>query len=415
VRRSGLWLGGFVLALPMVATAPGGATALTAETAAIQASGDRPATLLAQAINLDGLKQLSRPDPGAECDRLAASDFDKDRPPLVPGVPIARLAAQADAAIAACRAAVADAAAPVRYQFELARALQASGQGAEAAAWYRKAVDAGNLLAMNNLAVFYESGAGGLPLDQAEATRLLEKAATGGLAIAMAGLGQRYELGLGAAMSYDLAQSWYEKSAAAGYVPAMTRLGWLLISRNGVSPDYQQARSWFEKAAAAGDAPAMVSLGDYYLQGINMDRDYAQARAWYEKGAAGGQPVGMRRLALMYLSGDGGPQDDKAAATWLQRAVANGDPTSSYYLGMLSLSGRGVPNRVDRRHHFSPRRADGARQLHRGAIPRPFGRLPGRGPQGRPGFPGQERGAQAAAHGRRFRRQHQGGAGRVGP
>jgi len=310
------------------------------------ASGDGT-IVLAQAINLDGLKQLSRPDPGAECDRLAASDQDRERPALVPGVPIARLAAQADAAITACRAAVADPAAPARYQYELGRALQAAGQQTEAAGWYRKAADAGNILAMNNLAVFYENGGGGFPPDQAEATRLLEKAAAGGLAISMYSLGRRNEFGSGVPMDYALARSWYEKSAAGGFAPGMTSLGWLLVSGNLGAPDFASARGWFEKAATAGEANAMVSLGDYYLQGINMERDYAQARSWYAKAADAGQPVGMRRLGLMYLDGYGGPQDDAVAASWLQRAVAAGDASSSYYLGTLSLSGHGMPKRLD--------------------------------------------------------------------
>jgi Sel1 repeat len=49
----------------------------------------------------------------------------------------------------------------------------------EAAKWYRKAVDAGDVGAMNNLGVMYRKGQG-VPQDEAEAMRLFQKAADAG-------------------------------------------------------------------------------------------------------------------------------------------------------------------------------------------------------------------------------------------
>jgi len=46
-----------------------------------------------------------------------------------------------------------------------------------AVGWYRKAAEAGSALAMSNLGVMYQNGAGGLPKDIDEARRWHKKAA----------------------------------------------------------------------------------------------------------------------------------------------------------------------------------------------------------------------------------------------
>jgi Tetratricopeptide repeat len=62
----------------------------------------------------------------AECDRLAASDVDPDRPKSIPGVPSGQI--NAAAALPACMAATRVAPTNPRVLFQLGRAYQAAGQ-----------------------------------------------------------------------------------------------------------------------------------------------------------------------------------------------------------------------------------------------------------------------------------------------
>src|ERR1700730_13675219 len=63
-------------------------------------------------------------DPQGECDRLAANPSDRRKPPSVPGVPYDSLMNQAKQAIAACTVAVQQSPTELRYQYQLARAME---------------------------------------------------------------------------------------------------------------------------------------------------------------------------------------------------------------------------------------------------------------------------------------------------
>jgi tetratricopeptide (TPR) repeat protein len=108
-----------------------------------------------------------------ECDRLAASDIDPERPLSVPGVLVSALGAPA---ATACQAAVQIAPDNRRLLFQLGRAYDALKDYEKARAQYIRADALGHLIAANNLGILYDRGAGG-PHDPAQARRLSEGAA----------------------------------------------------------------------------------------------------------------------------------------------------------------------------------------------------------------------------------------------
>ena len=193
----------------------------------------------------------------AECDRLAASEFDRDRPASVNGVPIAAL--DAGAAVPACEAAVKVAPDNRRIIYQLGRAYFVAKDYLQARVKYQRAVELGSAVAANNLAVLFDQGLGG-PKDSSEARQLFEKAAAGDVYLAMYGLGSIYEEGRGVPQDLAQARRWYERAAAAGSAPAMTKLGMFYEKGLAVETDYDEARRWFEKAAALGDVEAINRL-----------------------------------------------------------------------------------------------------------------------------------------------------------
>ena len=59
---------------------------------------------------------------------------------------------------------------------------------------------------------------------------------------------------------YTRARQWYEKAAAGGSAGAMNGLGAIYENGLGMPKDYTQARRWYERAAEGGSEGAKKSL-----------------------------------------------------------------------------------------------------------------------------------------------------------
>jgi tetratricopeptide (TPR) repeat protein len=203
----------------------------------------------------------------AGCDRLAASDLDPQRPPSVPGVPVAAM--QVRAAIAACAAAVQATPDDRRMLFQLGRAHAAAREYDQARALYLRADALGHGLAANNLGAIYNEALG-VARDDALARRFYEKAANAGIPLAMANLGFMQQRGNGGPQDYAAARGWLEKAAAAGLPRAAWGLALMHLNGLGVPKDAAEARRWYERAAEGGYAAAMRDLGFLYERGIGV-------------------------------------------------------------------------------------------------------------------------------------------------
>jgi hypothetical protein len=89
-------------------------------------------------------------NPQGDCDRLAANPSDRRKPPSVPGVPYDSLMNQAKQAIAACTVAVQQSPTELRYQYQMARAMEAEAPE-KALEIHRKLVGQGYPVAYDNL------------------------------------------------------------------------------------------------------------------------------------------------------------------------------------------------------------------------------------------------------------------------
>jgi TPR repeat protein len=277
----------------------------------------------------------------AECDRLAASPYDRTLPAGFAGVEADKI--DAAQAIPACRAAIAASPDDVRVTFELARALgKAGGADAEAFALYRQAAEADNAVAMNNLGNMYLHGAG-VAKDEVEATKWFRRAADAGVAVGMSNLGRMYESGVGVPKDLKEAARWYQKAADAGYPDGMTNLAVMYQNGSGVSKDPAEAARWFRKAADAGDPRGMNYLGVIYESGNGAPKDDAEAARWYRKAAEAGFAVAKTNLGLEYENGRGVAKDPAEAARWFRLAAEAGDYRGMVKLGLDYQNGSGVP------------------------------------------------------------------------
>jgi TPR repeat protein len=289
---------------------------------------------------LDTQVQQMTAIPVVQCDRLAGSDLDPEKPASIPGVPVSALNPRL--AVPACEAAVKTAPADARMIFQLGRAYVAAKEYGKARELYEQAGALGHALATNNLGALYEDG-WGVERDLTQARRLFRKAADAGIPLAISNSGRMAENGQGGPQDYAEARHWYEKAAAAGIGRAADRLGMLYDKGLGVPQDVAQARRWYEAAAKLGYDGGMLNLGFLYERGEGVPVDYAKAREWYEKAAAAGNGLAMSNIGVLYARGWGVPQDYTKARRWYERSAAAGNAGGMWNLGMIYHFGRGVP------------------------------------------------------------------------
>jgi tetratricopeptide (TPR) repeat protein len=202
----------------------------------------------------DGVKS---PDIDA-CDRAAAAPADREKPPEVPGVTYTSV--DASAAIRACRRAVEVQGAPRRVFFQLARAMNRSGNLADAVSFYQKAVELGHPGAMHDMAGLMRNGGRGIKRDPGLAMALYEKAAATGLTESLVQLGAMYSDGKSGRQDYRKAIEYYQRAAEAKTPGAFTNLGVLYYAGRGVPRDSRKACEYWREGAGLGDDMAAKNL-----------------------------------------------------------------------------------------------------------------------------------------------------------
>jgi TPR repeat protein len=125
----------------------------------------------------------------------------------------------------------------------------------------------------------------------AEALRLMTRAADAGFVTAMVGLAEMHELGR-AGLKVDLMQAvlWSRRAAEAGSVDAQVAVGTAHYLGRGAAKDLALAARWFRRAAQGGDVGAMFLIASLYESGEGVERDLAEARYWYNSAARNGEP-----------------------------------------------------------------------------------------------------------------------------
>lgn len=192
------------------------------------------------------------------CDRAAAAAADSEKPANVPGVTFTAI--DAGAAIRACRKAVDTAGAPRRAFFQLGRAIQKSGNSADAVTYLRKAVELGHAGAMHDLAGIMRRGTGGVKRDPGLAMALYERAAGTGLSESLVQLGAMYAEGSGVRRDYARARDYYQRAIAAKTPGAYTNMGVLYANGQGVPRDRNKACEYWREGSALGDDAAAKNL-----------------------------------------------------------------------------------------------------------------------------------------------------------
>ncbi|MBR9651289.1 tetratricopeptide repeat protein [Thalassovita aquimarina] len=175
-----------------------------------------------------------------DCDRIAATPLDPDRPDPDLGVPYAQL--NPPVVIAECNADIAQWPDTARFYAQIARGYHKAGRYADA---------------YNAAMIGAEMGSGQ----------------------AMAIVGALYRSGQHVAKSPAEALRWLEKAGFAGNIVAMHFAASMHLNAEGVPYNARAAAEWYQAAADHGNGEAMANLGVLYDngQGVAYDSDEAAA------------------------------------------------------------------------------------------------------------------------------------------
>jgi len=191
----------------------------------------------------------------------------------------------------------------------------------------RKSANLGYAPAQYKLSKLYENGQGGLRKDLAEARRWTERAAQAGDRLAMHNLALYYFEGTGGSKNTTVASQWFRKAADLGLTDSQYNLASLYEQGSGVNQNAAEAYKWYLIAARSGDSEAKSSA-----ERVKRDLS-AEARAAAERSAtgyrsaapnpstkapptvtAGGPDIAAAQRALSMLGYYRGPQDGSNSA-----------------------------------------------------------------------------------------------------
>ena len=172
---------------------------------------------------------------------------------------------------------------------------QVPTHAAEAASWYRRAAEAGDLPSMLRYGQLLSIGKG-VDKNELDATAKIRQAAEADYQPAWLILADRFEKGLGARRSDKDAAYWVRKAAEKGEVTAQARLGDMYMRGKGVDKDETEGVRWFRLAADKGNRDAQYELGMSYLRGRGNVKSDSLAYSWLGKAAEKGHPEAQREV-----------------------------------------------------------------------------------------------------------------------
>ena len=270
----------------------------------------------------------------------------------------------------------------------------------EAARWFARAADKGDLTACRHLAGLYMTGVQESEIADAStalfnappkpgsdcdaALRYAMQAAEAGDVRAQEMAAAIHLLGPAHLRDEDKAKSWFGKAADSGSAhghlgygiitlirsndddstfagiahirkAAQADLGWAhyylaLIHELaiGVRTDVAAAATHYGLAAKAGLRNAQAKYGSMLLHGVGLKANTVEGETWLRRAGLAGDAQAAARVASIYTRQGGTlPPNFAEAAIWFRLAAEAGHRPSAHALGILYLTGAGVPRDAD--------------------------------------------------------------------
>jgi TPR repeat protein len=182
--------------------------------------------------------------------------------------------------------------------------------------------EAGDRTATRQLAEAYYLGREGVEQNFSEAARWYYKLAQQGDVRAQTTLGLMYSRGYGVKKDPQAAQRWWSFAAAANDPGAQYNLGLAYANGDGVPQDYAQAARWYDLAAKRTHVQAQHNLGMLYYEGKGVAKDPVRAYFWVKVAALQGDDLAPESLKKVRagMTADQIRQAEEQAEEWMKKA-----------------------------------------------------------------------------------------------
>jgi len=208
--------------------------------------------------------------------------------------------------------------------------------------WYRRAVANNYPVAMNNLALLYESGQW-VDQNYSMAFKLMCNAAQQGVGISQFNIGRYYHFGIATNPNGKQAKKWYEKASKNGHIGSNYGLALMYIDGILIDKDIDKAIQLIESDAERHFPPAMFDVGNIYLKGIAREVDIDKSILWFKQACDSGYAESCNQLGMMREDGVGLEVNYDEAMAFYNKASGLGSPMGDNNIGSMYLNGRGVP------------------------------------------------------------------------
>lgn len=212
----------------------------------------------------------------------------------------------------------------------------------EAMHLFEQASATGNLPALVEIALAYETEYAGTVFDAQKAIDYMTQAAEKGYAYAQYKLGLYYYYGL-LDTNMDKAFEWfmraYEENA---YSYAAIMLGDYYVYNAGGLPEPEYAKAYEYYKFAADRGVISEGLGVCYEYGLGVEESETEAFKYYSLSANDGYATAKFRLGLCYKYGSGTSVNLTEAYRWLSDAAQDGNYNAQFHTALMLLDGEGV-------------------------------------------------------------------------
>ena len=227
----------------------------------------------------------------------------------------------------------------------------------EALQWWAKSAEQGNVQAIGNMGLCYQTGHG-IAADSLKATRLYQRSikegnkalfaqneelAKKGSVFSNMLIASCYQNGLGVAKDVNRAIPYLTAAAEKNCVPAQRDLGMILI--NGKKA--MEAVTWFKKGTENGDIPCTFYYGKMLVEGLGVKANKKEGANYLLKSADAGFPQAMYYVGNCYMNGDGLTKNAEQAVKWYRLAAGKGVHNAQWALAQCYREGNGTDINYD--------------------------------------------------------------------
>lgn len=227
----------------------------------------------------------------------------------------------------------------------------------EALQWWAKSAEQGNVQAIGNMGLCYQTGHG-IAADSLKATRLYQRSikegnkalfaqnedlAKKGSVFSNMLIASCYQNGLGVAKDVNKAIPYLTAAAEKNCVPAQRDLGMILINDKKAT----EAAPWFKRGSENGDITCTFYYGKMLVEGLGVKANKKEGANYLLKAADAGFPQAMYYVGNCYMSGDGLTKNAEQAVKWYRLAAGKGVHNAQWALAQCYREGNGTDINYD--------------------------------------------------------------------